>query len=52
MVDITDDIDFIHITEDVGIIGGGDAFSPVCFSIRSPERWLFEPSCGSTRLAN
>ena len=34
MVDIAEDIDFIHITEDVGIIWGGNGFSPVCFSIR------------------
>ena len=35
LVDIAEDIDFIHITEDIGIIGGGNGFSPVRFSIRS-----------------
>ena len=34
-VDIAEDIDFIHIAEDVGIIGGGNGFSHVCFRIRS-----------------
>ena len=32
---IAEDIDFIHITEAVGIIAGGNGLSPFCFSIRS-----------------
>ena len=35
LVDIAEDIDFIYITEDIGIIGGGNGFNPVRFSIRS-----------------
>ena len=35
VVDIAEDIDFIHITEAVGIIAGGNGLSPFCFSIRS-----------------
>ena len=35
VVDIAEDIDFIHIAEAVGIIAGGNGLSPFCFSIRS-----------------
>jgi hypothetical protein len=44
VVDIAEDIDFIHIAEAVGIIAGGNGLSPFCFSIRSTASRLLRPT--------